>query len=73
MAKTGDSIATRGTTLYVNLKDLRARVEAAAAAEGRSLTNMTTRLLVLGLAAYEQQQNPTHDESRRTSLPAGSH
>lgn len=71
MAKTGDTTKPKGTTLYVNLKDLRARVEAAAAAEGRSLTNMTTRLLVLGLAALEQQQTPANDKSRRSS-PAGS-
>lgn len=68
MANTGDTSTPERTTLYVNLKGLRAAVQAAADEEGRTLTNMTARLLVLGLAA--RTTTPANDESRRS--PAGS-
>jgi hypothetical protein len=71
MAKTGDTSTPEKTTLYVNLAGLRSRVQAAADADGRTLTNMTTRLLVLGLAVIEQQ-NATDAKSRQSAPSAGS-
>lgn len=70
MAKTGETSTPEKTTLYVNLAGLRSAVAAAALADGRTLTNMTTRLIVLGLQAHKEQIMADMRKGQPTSLPA---